>query len=44
MKPAPDASVIDTTGMGLDHVIDQIEQDVRSRMDPNPLVGEETAR
>lgn len=44
MKPAPDASVIDTTGMGLDHVIDQIEQDVRSRMAPNPLVGEETAR
>ena len=44
MKPAADACVIDTTGMGLDHVIDQIEQDIRSRLSPKPLVGEESAR
>lgn len=44
MKPAVDACVIDTTGMRLDHVIDQIEQDIRSRLKPKPLVGEETAR
>ncbi|WP_406696134.1 (d)CMP kinase [Singulisphaera sp. Ch08] len=44
MKPAVDACVVDTTGMGLDHVIAQIEQDVRSRLHPAPLVGEETAR
>ncbi|SIO62338.1 cytidylate kinase [Singulisphaera sp. GP187] len=44
MKPAVDACVVDTTGMRLDHVIAQIEQDVRSRLSPQPLVGEETAR
>jgi len=29
MKPAPDARVIDTTGVALDDVIDNIERDVR---------------
>jgi cytidylate kinase len=44
MKPAADARVIDTTGMLLDTVIARIEQDIRSHLEPKPLVGEETAR
>jgi len=32
MKPAPDACVIDTTGLALDQVISQIERDVRGRL------------
>jgi cytidylate kinase len=34
MKPAPDACVIDTTGLGLDQLIERIEQDVRRRLEP----------
>jgi cytidylate kinase len=32
MTPAPDATVIDTTGMGLDEVVDRLEREVRARL------------
>jgi cytidylate kinase len=33
MRPAADATVIDTTGLSLDEVVDRIERDVRERLD-----------
>ncbi len=33
MKPASDASIIDTTGLSLDEVVERIEQDVRERIE-----------
>ena len=33
MRPAADATVIDTTGLSLDEVVDRIDRDVRERLD-----------
>jgi len=43
MKPAADARVIDTTGLGLGEVIDEIEQDVRSCQYAEPTGGDGTS-
>lgn len=44
MKPAADAAIIDTTGMSLHDVVARIEHEIRSHLEPNSFVGEESAR